>query len=58
MMIVFGFVRLVWKLIWSAVVVTVCLSMIFILYKVQKTAEGEHLKRSMSHRLNGASRTP
>jgi len=33
MMIIFGFVRLVWKLIWSAVVVTVCLSMIFILYK-------------------------
>lgn len=25
---------------------------------VQKTAEGEHLKRSMPHSLNGASRTP
>lgn len=33
MTIIFGFVRLVWKLIWSAVVVVVCLSMIFILYK-------------------------
>jgi transposase len=25
---------------------------------LQKTGEGEHLKRSKPHRLNGASRTP
>ncbi len=33
MTIIFGFVRLAWKLTWSTVVIIVCLSMIFILYK-------------------------
>jgi hypothetical protein len=33
MIILFRLFRLIWKLIWSTIVVLVCLSLIFILYK-------------------------
>jgi hypothetical protein len=29
-----------------------------VFHRLQKTGDGEHLKRSMSHRENGVSRTP
>lgn len=49
MMIVFGFVRLVWKLIWSAVVIIVCLSMIFILYKGNQPMSVQAAPKGMTY---------
>lgn len=49
MTIIFGFVRLVWNLIRLAIVVTLCLSMIFILYKGNQPMQVQAAPRDMTY---------
>lgn len=60
MMILVGMFRLLWKLIWSTIVVLVCLSLIFILYKgnqpmhVQVVPKGITYFEFMADRVDAA----
>jgi hypothetical protein len=48
MMILFGLFRLIWKLIWSTIVVLVCLSLIFILYKGNQPMQVQAAPKGMT----------